>query len=66
MPENLRPATVFLYYTGCRTGAAKKITWEMVSKDCNEIELPGEIVKNDEPLTLPLVACTNCLCTDMA
>jgi integrase len=55
MPENLQPATVFLYYTGCRTGAAKKITWEMVSKDCNEIELPGEIVKNDDPLTLPLV-----------
>ena len=26
----------------------------MVSKDCSEIELPGEIVKNDDPLTLPL------------
>ncbi|HEV2522715.1 MAG TPA: tyrosine-type recombinase/integrase [Candidatus Acidoferrales bacterium] len=55
MPENLRPLITFLYYTGCRTGAAKKITWDMVSKDCQEIELPGEITKNGEPLTLPLV-----------
>jgi len=54
MPEHLQPTVTFLYYTGCRTGAAKKITWSMVSKDCSEIELPGEIVKNDDPLTLPL------------
>jgi hypothetical protein len=27
----------------------------MVSKDCSEIELPAEIIKNREPLTLPLV-----------
>ena len=27
----------------------------MVSKDCTEIELPAEIMKNDEPLLLPLV-----------
>lgn len=55
MSENLRPLVSFLYYTGCRTGAAKKITWGMVSKDCQEIELPGEITKNRDPLTLPLV-----------
>jgi hypothetical protein len=36
------------------TGAAKKMTWSTVSKDCSEIELPGEIVKNDDPLALPL------------
>ena len=55
MPEDLRPAVTFLYYTGCRSGAAKKITWEMISKDCSEIELAAEIMKNDDPLTLPLV-----------
>jgi len=27
----------------------------MISKDCSEIELPADIVKNIEPLTLPLV-----------
>ncbi|MGH9681722.1 MAG: hypothetical protein ACRD4Y_17385 [Candidatus Acidiferrales bacterium] len=55
MPENLHPLITFLYYTGCRLGAAQKITWDMVSKDCKEIELPGEITKSGEPLTLPLV-----------
>ena len=43
MPEHLQPTVTFLYYTGCRTGAASKITWEMVSRDCTEIELPAEI-----------------------
>jgi integrase len=55
LPENLRPLIKFCYYTGCRIGAAKKITWDMVSKDCTEIELSGDITKNGEPLTLPLV-----------
>jgi integrase len=53
-PEHLRSTLTFLYYSGCRTGAAKKITWAMVSKDCTEIELPAEIVKNKESLTIPL------------
>lgn len=55
LPENLRPLVTFLYYTGCRFGAATQITWDMVSKDRKEIELPGEITKSGEPLTLPLV-----------
>jgi integrase len=55
LPEHLRPTVTFLYYSGCRSGAAAKITWSMVSKDCSEIELPAEIMKNDEPLILPLV-----------
>jgi site-specific recombinase XerD len=55
MPTHLRPAVTFLYFSGCRSGAAKEITWDMVSRDCTELELPGEIMKNDEPLTLPLV-----------
>ena len=55
LPKTLQPAATFLYYTGCRIGAAKKITWRMVSKDCDEIEVAGEITKTREPLTIPLV-----------
>jgi integrase len=54
VPEHIRPTMTFLYFTGCRSGAAKKITWEMVSKDCEEIEIAGEITKNGEPLIVPL------------
>jgi integrase len=55
LPEKVRPLAIFQFRTGCRTGAALKITWDHVSKDCSEIELPGEITKSGEPLTLPLV-----------
>jgi integrase len=55
LPENLKPLIKFCYYTGCRIGAAQKITWDMVNKDCSEIEISGEITKNGEALTLPLV-----------
>ena len=54
LPKHLRPLISFLYNTGCRIGAARRITWDMVNDDATEIELPGEITKNDEPLTLPL------------
>jgi integrase len=54
MPAKLRPTLTFLYFSGCRSGAAKKITWAMIDKDCSEITLPREIIKNDEPLTIPL------------
>jgi len=54
MPKNLRPLISFLYFTGCRLGAAKQITWDMVSSDCSEINLPGEITKTGEAITLPL------------
>ena len=55
LPENLRPLITFLYFTGCRLGAAKQITWEMVNTDATEIVLPKEIIKNRTSLTLPLV-----------
>jgi integrase len=55
LPEHLRPLIKFLYHTGCRVGAAKLITWDMVNPDATEIVLPGEITKNGEPLPLPLV-----------
>jgi integrase len=55
LPANLRPLVTFLYYTGCRVGAARQITWEMVNADATEIVLPKEIIKNRTSLTLPLV-----------
>ncbi|MGA8554195.1 MAG: tyrosine-type recombinase/integrase, partial [Candidatus Acidiferrales bacterium] len=55
LPKNLHPLLTFIYFTGCRLGAARKITWAMVSDDCMEVELPGAITKSGEPLTLPLV-----------
>jgi integrase len=54
LPTNLRPLIVFMYFTGCRLGAAKKLKWEMVNEDCSEVVLPGEITKSGDPLTLPL------------
>ncbi len=55
MPSHLQATVKFVYFTGCRYGAAEKIAGDMVAKDCSEIELSLEIVKNNEPLTLPLV-----------
>ncbi len=55
IPEHIHPTLTFLYYTGCRTGATKNITWAMVARDCSEIEIAGEITKTGEPLTVPLV-----------
>lgn len=55
LPEKYRTLAIFQFRTGCRTGAALKITWDMVNRGCDEIELPGEITKSGEPITLPLV-----------
>lgn len=55
IPKHLQPVLKFSYLTGCRIGATKKITWDMVNRDCTEIELPGEITKTGQPLALPLV-----------
>lgn len=55
LPTNLRPLIVFLYFTGCRLGAARKLRWDMVSGDCSEVEIPGSITKSGDPLNLPLV-----------
>jgi integrase len=54
LPSNLHPFFQFLYATGCRIGAAKKITWSMLSAKRDVISLPGAIVKNRKPLTLVL------------
>jgi integrase len=57
LPEKCRPLARFQFATGIRTGSALALTWDMVRKDGDsyELNLPAELLKNDEPLTLPLV-----------
>lgn len=54
LPESLKPFFSTMYATGCRLGALQRITWDMVSKDCSSIELPGSLTKSKKPLTLVL------------
>ena len=54
LPANLHAFFKFLYHTGCRIGAAKQITWPMVSKDGTVIEVPAAIMKARRPLTIVL------------
>lgn len=56
MPEILRPILTYLYLTGCRVGAAKKVDWSQVifEGDKVEIALRAKQVKNKRPLLLPL------------
>jgi len=54
LPDELKPFFSFMYHTGCRLGAAIGITWDMVSKDCGEIKIPGALMKAKEPLTIVL------------
>ena len=56
LPAYLRPLLIFLFTTGCRVGAAKLITWDMVSRDGRSIDLPAAIVKNKNPVTIPVTA----------
>jgi integrase len=56
LPAHLHPLVTFLYETGCRTGAAKKITWSQVNLKTAEVTLPWTQTKNSSPLTLPLSA----------
>jgi len=56
MPENLKTTLHYLYFTGCRTGAAKKVEWTQVLFDGNRVELlfRANQVKNKRPITLAL------------
>jgi integrase len=54
LAAHLHPLMVFLYTTGCRIGAAMKITWDMVSADWTKMFIPGELIKNRKPITLAL------------
>jgi integrase len=55
LPKHLHPFVKFLNATGMRSGQAKKLTWDMVDKDITELHVPGELTKNGEDFTLPLV-----------
>jgi integrase len=55
LPENLHPLVKFIYATGMRSGAARRITWSMVSPKADELILPSDFMKNDEPWSIPLV-----------
>ena len=55
LPARLRPFTLFLYTTGCRTGEAKQITWDQVHLNEHVVRLTGTQTKNAAPRTLPLV-----------
>jgi len=56
MPEHLRPLMTFLYFTGCRIGAALAITWSQIESEKGRFQLriEGHQTKNEEPILLPL------------
>jgi len=56
MPEHLRPLITFLYFTGCRIGAALAITWSQMEfeKGRFQLRIEGSQTKNEEPILLPL------------
>ena len=54
--HDLRPFFAWMYATGCRLGATKKITWGMVDKKKSLwlVDIPGTFTKNGSPLKLSL------------
>jgi integrase len=54
LPDKLQPFFKFLYHTGCRIGAAKEISWPMVSLDASVIKIPAALMKARKPLTVVL------------
>jgi integrase len=44
----------FAYLTGWRAGSISELRWDAVDLDEGEINLPGEFVKNGEPLKMPV------------
>jgi integrase len=56
MPEHLSPLVTFLYFTGCRIGAALAVTWSQIESEKGRFELriEGNQTKNEEPILLPL------------
>jgi integrase len=56
LPKNLQPIVTYMYTTGSRVGAAKKVDWEQVVFDGERVEIAPRAgqVKNRKPLLLPL------------
>jgi integrase len=56
LPEHLRPLVTFLYFTGCRIGAALAITWSKIEFENGryQLRIEGNQTKNEEPILLPM------------
>jgi integrase len=54
LPRYLKPIIEFLYLTGMRSGAAKKLEPKHVDLEAQVIRLPIELSKNKKGLTIPL------------
>jgi integrase len=55
LPGYLHPYVKFLYATGMRSGRAAQLKWDMVNEKKTELHIPGELIKNKEDFSLPLV-----------
>jgi len=55
LPKEVGRFIEFIYTTGMRSGAAQKLTWDMVDTDSTLLTIPAHLTKNKEPMTLPLV-----------
>ena len=54
LTDYLKPIIEFLYLTGMRSGAAKKLEHKHVDLEAKVIRLPIELSKNKKGLTIPL------------
>jgi integrase len=54
LPAYLKPIIEFLYLTGMRSGAAKKLEHKHIDLEAQVIRLPIELSKNKKGLTIPL------------
>jgi integrase len=54
LPGYLKPIIEFLYLTGMRSGAAKKLEHKHIDLEAQVIRLPIELSKNKKGLTIPL------------
>lgn len=62
MPEHLHLTMLYVYFTGSRMGEIKQITWDMVSKDCDEIHVSPRITKTKKGRQVPLVGPLAVIC----
>jgi integrase len=54
LPSYLKPIIEFLYLTGMRSGASKKLEHKHIDLEAKVIRLPIELSKNKKGLTIPL------------
>ena len=54
LPDYLKPIIEFLYLTGMRSGASKKLEHKHIDLEAKVIRLPIELSKNKKGLTIPL------------